>query len=279
MTLEKSTRLVLIGAGKMGGAMLEGWLAQGLAGGNIYIQDPGATDEFKALCSQKGMILNASLQDIPPCDVVLLAVKPQVMDAALLGLGALVRPGTVFLSVAAGKTISGMTANLRAASGNKGQELALVRSIPNTPAAVGRGMSVACANAQVSQKQKDLCTALLEAIGEVAWVDDESLIDAVTAVSGSGPAYVFYLTECMAKAGVAVGLTKTLADQLARATVAGAGELMRQSDLPPSTLRENVTSPAGTTAAALDVLMADNGMEPLLRLAIAAAEKRSRELS
>lgn len=279
MTLEKSGNLVLVGAGKMGGAMLEGWLTRGYPAKNIYIQDPGASDELSALAREKGMTLNAPLESIPQPDVVLLAVKPQMMDAVLQGLGSLVRPGTLFLSIAAGKTIRGMSASLRDAAQGQDRDLTVVRSIPNTPAAVGRGMTVACANANVSSAQKDLCTALLEAIGEVAWVEDESLIDAVTAVSGSGPAYVFYLTECMAKAGVAVGLSKTLADQLARVTVAGAGELMRQSEIPPGTLRENVTSPAGTTAAALEVLMADNGMEPLLRLAIAAAEKRSRELS
>ncbi len=279
MTLDKSVKLVLVGAGKMGGAMLEGWLARGYPAKNIYIQDPGMSEELTALAREKGMTLNAPLESIPQPDVVLLAVKPQMMDAVLQGLGSLVRPGTLFLSVAAGKTIGGMSASLKDAAQGQGGDLTIVRSIPNTPAAVGRGMTVACANANVSTEQKDLCTALLEAIGEVAWVEEESLIDAVTAVSGSGPAYVFYLTECMAKAGVAVGLSKTLADQLARVTVAGAGELMRQSDIPPSTLRENVTSPAGTTAAALEVLMADNGMEPLLRLAIAAAEKRSRELS
>ncbi|MBZ0218413.1 MAG: pyrroline-5-carboxylate reductase [Fimbriimonadaceae bacterium] len=279
MSLKTSGELVLIGAGKMGGAMLEGWLARGYPAKNIHIQDPGATAALTALAAEKGMSLNAPLENLPDPDVVLLAVKPQMMDDVLRSLGPLMRPGVVFLSIAAGKTIDGMTTPLREAAGDNGGDLAIVRSIPNTPAAVGRGITVACANANVSAAQKDLCTALLEAIGEVAWVEDESLIDAVTAVSGSGPAYVFYLTECMAKAGVAVGLPETLAARLARATVAGAGELMRQSDLDPATLRQNVTSPGGTTAAALTVLMADNGMEPLLRTAITAAEKRSRELS
>jgi len=278
MSLKDAGNLVLIGAGKMGGAMLEGWLARDYPPGNIYIQDPGASDKLKALAEEKGMVLNRPLDDIPDADVVLLAVKPQIMDAVLQGLGPLVRPDTVFLSVAAGKTIKGMTAGLTSAAGG-GDAPAIVRSIPNTPAAVGRGITVACANPGVSEARKELCTALLSAIGAVAWVDDESLIDAVTAVSGSGPAYVFYLTECLARAGVAAGLSKTLSDQLARATVAGAGELMRQSDLEPGTLRENVTSPGGTTAAALEILMADDGLDPLMRRAVAAAAKRSRELS
>jgi pyrroline-5-carboxylate reductase len=154
-----------------------------------------------------------------------------------------------------------------------------VRSIPNTPASVGRGITVAAANAHVTARQKTLCDGLLAAIGEVAWVDDEALIDPVTAVSGSGPAYVFYLTECLAEAGVKAGLAPELAAKLARWTVAGAGELLHRSDQPAGVLRQNVTSPNGTTFAALQVLMGEKGIQPIMTEAVLAATKRSRELA
>ena len=176
------------------------------------------------------------------------------------------------LSVAAGRTIASLARHFAPGT-------AIVRSIPNTPAAVGRGITVAIANAAVAPAQRQLCDALLAAVGEVAWVTDERLIDAATAVSGSGPAYVFLLAECLAEAGRAVGLAPGLAAQLARATVSGAGELMHQSDLSPAVLRQNVTSPKGTTAAALEVLMAGDGLQALLTRAVAAAEKRAGELS
>jgi pyrroline-5-carboxylate reductase len=155
----------------------------------------------------------------------------------------------------------------------------VVRVMPNTPAAIGRGMSVAVASDGVTGEQKALVTALLEAVGEAGWVDDEALMDAVTAVSGSGPAYVFHLAECLAEAGMAAGLPRELAEKAARATVAGAGELLHRSDLPAATLRENVTSPGGTTAAALEVLRGEDGLPELMKRAVAAATKRSRELS
>jgi pyrroline-5-carboxylate reductase len=151
--------------------------------------------------------------------------------------------------------------------------------MPNTPAAVGCGITVCCAGAGVTAAQRAACQELLEAVGEVGWVDDEALIDAVTAVSGSGPAYVFWLTECLAAAGEKVGLDPALSARLARATVFGAGELLRQSPDSPAQLRKNVTSPNGTTQAALDVLMAADGLGPLLDRAVAAAARRSRELA
>jgi pyrroline-5-carboxylate reductase len=275
MTLKLSGPLVLVGAGNMGGAMLSGWLDRGLNAADIYVLDPKPSDDLLQLVADTGLHLNPAQKDIPDPALVLLAVKPQMMDVALDGLDDLVRPGAVYLSIAAGKTIPYFEEKLN----RPGQDAAIVRSIPNTPAAVGRGITVACANPSVSTDQKAMCTSLLEAIGEVGWVDEEILIDAVTAVSGSGPAYVFYLAECMAKAGEALGLPADLAARLGRVTVEGAGELMHQSSDAPTELRRKVTSPAGTTAAALDVLMGDNGLPDLMEKAIRAAEKRSRDLS
>ena len=180
-------------------------------------------------------------------------------------------PETLFLSIVAGKTLAGLGRHLGRA--------AIVRTMPNTPAAIGRGITVACANPLVTIEQRQLCDRLLAAIGESAWVEDEALIDPVTAVSGSGPAYVFLLIEALARAGEAEGLPADLALQLARATVAGSGELARISTDTPAQLRENVTSPGGTTRAALDVLMAADGLEPLIDRAVAAAAARSRELA
>lgn len=275
MTLKLAGPLVLVGAGNMGGAMLSGWLGQGLNAADIYVLDPKPSGDLEQLAAEKGLHLNLAQKDIPDPALVLLAVKPQMMDVALDGLDDLVRPGAVYLSIAAGKTIPYFEEKLD----RPGQPAAIVRSIPNTPASVGRGITVACANAEVSPDQKAMCTKLLEAIGEVGWVDEEILIDAVTAVSGSGPAYVFYLAECMAKAGEALGLPADLAARLGRVTVEGAGELMRRSSDEPAELRRKVTSPAGTTAAALEVLMGDGGLQALMEKAIQAAEKRSRELS
>jgi len=204
-------------------------------------------------------------------DVVVFAVKPQVMDGAVSPYKRFVGR-SLFLSIAAGKT-------LRYFGRLLDDEAAVVRAMPNTPAAVGRGITVATANPRVTPTQRRLADTLLSAVGEVGWVDDETLIDAVTAVSGSGPAYVFLLIECLAKAGVAAGLPAELATRLARATVAGSGELARLSHEPASKLREAVTSPGGTTRAALDVLMATDGLEPLMIKAVAAAARRSRELA
>ena len=204
--------------------------------------------------------------------MILVAVKPQEMDKVFPPLAKLAGPRTVVLSIAAGRTIAGFEKHLAGGVG-------VVRAMPNTPAAVGRGITVCCPNAHVTAAQRQTCTALLAAIGEVAWVDDEALIDPVTAVSGSGPAYVFYLVEAMAAAGVKAGLPAGLAMQLARHTVAGSGELLHRSELAAEQLRKNVTSPNGTTHAALQVLMAGDGLQPVMDRAIAAATRRSRELA
>lgn len=273
MPLTLAAPLVLVGAGNMGGALLKGWLAQGLDPGLVVAIDPAPPEPMRAMLAGHGITCQASAPALPaPVAAIILAVKPQLMDEVAPKVAALASPGTVVLSVAAGRTIASLARHFAPAT-------AIVRSIPNTPAAVGRGITVAIANREVTPTQRQLCDTLLAAVGDVAWVTEEHLIDAATAVSGSGPAYVFLLAECLAEAGRAVGLAPELAAQLARATVSGAGELMRQSDLSPGVLRQNVTSLKGTTAAALDVLMAGDGLQQLLTRAVAAAEKRARELS
>jgi pyrroline-5-carboxylate reductase len=267
------TSLVLVGAGRMGAAMMTGWLGMGLSGASMTVLDPVPQDELVAACKYRGIALNPPAESIEPPEVLVLAIKPQMLDGAAPALAKLVGPRTLVLSILAGKRIADLAARLPGAS-------AIVRAMPNTPAAIRRGISGVAANAAVSPRQRDLAQALLGAVGRVEWLDDENLIDAVTAVSGSGPAYVFYLTECLARAGEAAGLPADLSLRLARATVEGSGELMyRSPELTPSTLRENVTSPGGTTAAALEILMADDGLEPLMRGAIAAALRRAGELS
>ena len=264
--------LLLAGCGKMGGAMLDGWLKAGIASSVAVVEPSGLPESLRG---NPAVFLADSPDALPAAfvpDVVVLAVKPQVMDSVLPAYRALVRPGTVFLSVAAGKTIASF-------EGALGAGAAIVRSMPNTPAAIGRGMTVAVGNPVVTAAQKTLCDSLLRAVGDVAWVEDESLLDPVTAVSGSGPAYVFLMVEAMAKAGEAAGLPAELAMRLARATVAGAGELLHQSPTAAADLRKAVTSPNGTTQAALDVLMAGDGMQPLFDRAVAAAARRSRELA
>jgi pyrroline-5-carboxylate reductase len=265
-----SGTILLAGAGKMGSAMLEGWLALGLAPERIAVIEPQPTGEITAW-ARHGLRLNPTPGAVGDVAAVVVAVKPQTAPEVMPALAPLAGASTVVVSIMAGRTLHFLDGALPGA--------ALVRAMPNTPAAIGRGITVAVANARVSAAQRELVHALLSAVGAVEWVGDEALMDAVTALSGSGPAYVFLLAEEMAKAGAAAGLPPALAATLARATVAGAGELLHRSPLDAATLRQNVTSPGGTTAAALDVLMARDGIEPLLTKAIAAATKRSRELA
>ncbi len=263
-------RLVLVGAGKMGGAMLEGWLARGLAPASVSVIEPQPADAIKALAG-RGVTLNGDT-GAGGADVVVLAIKPQTAPEVLPELAPLIGASTLLLSIMAGRTIAFL-------AGALGRDAAIVRAMPNTPAAIGRGISVAVGNGRVTARERDLATRLLAATGKVEWVDDEMLMDAVTAVSGSGPAYVFYLAEALAQAGIAAGLPPRLAATLARETVAGSGELLHRSPLDPATLRQNVTSPGGTTAAALAVLMGAEGLQQIMTTAIAAATKRSRELA
>jgi len=261
--------LVLVGAGKMGQAMLEGWLAHGLAPRKLVVLEPQPARTLKAL-ARRGLRLNPA-KPLPAATIVI-AVKPQDAPKALLALHPYVGKPTLALSIMAGRTLGFLEQALP-------QGVAVVRAMPNTPAAIGRGITVATGNARVTARQRGQASDLLAAIGSVEWVDDEALIDPVTAVSGSGPAYVFLLAEAMAEAGIAAGLPADIAARLARETVAGAGELLHRSDLDPATLRQNVTSPGGTTAAALEVLMGPGGFKELLTRAVAAASRRSRELA
>ncbi|HDR29089.1 pyrroline-5-carboxylate reductase [Rhodovulum sp.] len=261
--------LVLLGCGKMGSALLAGWLKGGLPAGSVWVLDPGPSDCLRARAAE-GLHLNAPLPANPA--IVILAVKPQAMEAALPRVAGLADGRTLFLSVAAGKTLGWFAERL-------GSAAPVIRAMPNTPAAVGRGITALIGNAQVDEAGLALAETLLSAVGQTIQLQSEDQMDAVTAVSGSGPAYVFHLIETLAAAGEAQGLPPAMALRLARATVAGAGQLAEQAAESPSELRVNVTSPGGTTAAALSVLMdPETGFPPLLHRAVAAATARSKEL-
>jgi len=259
--------LVLLGCGKMGSAMLEGWLKDGLPASSVWVIDPYPSDWLKST----GVAINGDLPQAPA--IVLIAVKPQMMGAALPAIAAMGGGGTLFVSVAAGTSIAAYEAALGSAS-------PIVRAMPNTPAAVGRGITAIIGNAQASAAHLDMAEGLLRAVGQVVRLDAEAQMDAVTGVSGSGPAYVFHMIECLAAAGEAQGLAPVLAMKLAKATVAGAGALAEAADETPAQLRVNVTSPNGTTQAGLEVLMDEAaGLPPLMRATVAAATERSKELS
>ena len=261
-------KLLLVGCGNMGGALLAGWLDTGVSPGDVVGVDPAPAPAAAAL----GPDIVGSAEDIPAAfkpDMIIIAVKPQGIEDVVPAFSNF---AAATLSIVAGTTIGKL-------SGLIGGSPAVIRAMPNTPAAIGRGISVLCANERTSAMARETAGKLMSAVGEVAWVEDESLLDPVTAVSGSGPAYIFLLAECLAEAGVAAGLPGDLAQQLARATVAGAGEMLHRTDTPAAALRENVTSPGGTTEAALGALMADDGMQPLLTEAIRRATERSRELA
>src|SRR5438309_1311939 len=253
----------------MGGAMLSGWLARGLDAKRVGVIEPNPSGEINALVT-KGVRLNPTPKEIGTVATLVIALKPQTFRDAAATLRSFTGPSTLVVSIMAGTTI----ASLEAVCGGS-----VVRAMPNTPAAIGRGITVAVAAKSVSAAQRAIADALLRATGAVEWVDKESLMDAVTAVSGSGPAYVFLLAEELARAGVAAGLPAELAAKLARETVAGSGEFLHRSELSPATLRQNVTSPGATTAAALEVLMGSDGMEKLMTRAVAAATQRSKDLA
>ena len=266
-TTDKITEkgLVLWGCGKMGSALLQGWLKDGIPPTSIWVNDPHPNDWVKGV---QGLHLNAPLPKSPM--VCVIAVKPQMMDKVLTDLGKTGDADTIFLSIAAGVRIC----DFETAVGNR----AVIRAMPNTPAAIGAGISAVVCNKATSDTARDLADDLLSAVGAVIHLDDEDKMDAVTALSGSGPAYVFHLIEAMVAAGIAQGLPADIALNLARTTVAGAGALAQASDDSPEQLRINVTSPAGTTEAALQVLMGADGLTPLMNRAIGAAAMRSREL-
>ena len=258
--------LVLLGCGKMGSAMLAGWLKGGIDAKAVYVLDPNPSEWLQA----QGVHINGDIPAEPA--IVLLAVKPQMMGDALPRMAALGNGTTVFLSVAAGTSIAHFEDAL-------GAQTPIVRSMPNTPAAVGKGITAIVGNSKATAAHLDLANGLLQAVGQVVRLEAEAQIDAVTGVSGSGPAYVFHLIETMAVAGEAQGLPAELAMQLAKATVAGAGVLAESAEESPTQLRINVTSPGGTTAAALNVLMdEDSGFPKLLDDAVKAATERGKEL-
>ncbi len=264
--------LLLVGAGKMGGAMLERWLQHGLMPGQVAVLDPFMDEGRRAELSKAGVAIASEPADFGETFATLmLAVKPQSMTEVLAEIAPLARSHTLIMSIAAGVRLDRVQAAFP-------PRQPIVRAMPNTPAQVGQGVTVAVANAHVSDAQRTPVDALLAAVGRTAWIEDEDLIDAVTAVSGSGPAYVFLLAECLAEAARQAGLPDDLAELLGRQTVVGAGALLGESPLRPATLRENVTSPKGTTAAALAVLMAEDGLQPLLTRAVEAAKRRSIEL-
>ena len=271
MTKEWPERLVLVGAGKMGGAMAAGWLAGGLPASALTILDPHPSEAIVRFAAATGAALNPGRP--PVADVLALAIKPQALDAVAPSVAPLVDEGTLVLSILAGKTIANLLDRLPTAR-------TVVRAMPNTPAAIGRGVTGAFPGPGVTAEQRRWSERLLGAVGAVHWLDREGAIDVVTAISGGGPAYVFALTEALATAGEALGLPPDLAMSLARGTVEGAGELMRREpETPPSVLRANVTSPGGTTAAALAVLLADEGLHPLMTRAAAAAHAQARKMA
>jgi pyrroline-5-carboxylate reductase len=262
--------LVLLGAGKMGSALLEGWLRLGLDPKRVAVLEPQPSPQIASLASD-GVRLNPDPHTLADVAALVVAIKPQIAAQILPPLAPMIGASTVVVSIMAGRTLDSIAGALN-------KPCALVRAMPNTPAAIGRGITVAVPRG-ASSAQRDLADRLLAATGSVEWTADEALMDAVTAVSGSGPAYVFLLAEALAEAGVAAGLPPALAAKLARETVAGSGELLHRSELDAAVLRQNVTSPGGTTAAALDVLMSKDGLAALMTRAVAAATRRSRELA
>lgn len=268
----KSSPLLLIGCGNMGSAMARGWLNAGLDANAFWGIDPILADKHIEGLPNEKIVANieALPQDISPKAIVM-AIKPQMMAASLPKLKELVQRETLIISIAAGTTIAAYEEHFG--------DVGIIRSMPNTPAAIGKGISGVVANNKAKSDDKAVAEKLLAAIGEVVWVESEDLIDSVTAVSGSGPAYVFYFVEALAAAGVKNGLNENVAMKLARQTIIGAGALLEESEDSATELRKKVTSPQGTTAAALDVLMADDGLAPVIDRAVTAAKCRSEELS
>lgn len=263
--------LVLVGAGKMGDALLRGWLGRGVPARQVVIFEPAPSAALQELTNKQPIRLNPAIADVTDTAVLVLAVKPQAMQDVLPQFASLARGGALVLSIAAGKPTRFFEQYFAGAP--------IVRAMPNTPAAIGQGITAMYANLQVSAQQQQLATALMKSVGDVGWIKDEALMDPVTAVSGSGPAYVFLLIEALSRAGEKAGLDADFSYLLAKQTVSGAAALAAQSDQPASVLRENVTSPGGTTAAALEVLMRPDGLQRLMDEAVLAASRRSRDLA
>ncbi len=269
MSLRSIGPVMLVGAGKMGAALARGWLDAGLSPNNLVVVDPAPGEAARELAEDFGLVIHSEASGLQP-NVLVLAVKPQIIGSVMEGLLHSIGPQTLVLSIAAGISIAQLSSGLKTGR--------VVRTMPNTPAQIGKGMTGAVAGPDAGAEDRATADALLAAAGQVAWFDREGDLDAVTAVSGSGPAYVFNLVEALAAAGVAQGLSEAVAMQLARQTVIGSAALMEADTAPAGILRQNVTSPNGTTAAALNVLMADDGLTPLMGRAVDAARKRSEEL-
>ena len=264
--------VLLIGAGRMGGALIKGWLAAKRFSA-VHVIEPQPSDAVKALAAAQMITLHECFDGglLPAPEAIVLAVKPQVVKGAAAMLQPVGKSGALILSIAAGITTANLGASL-------GRDARLVRAMPNTPGAIGQGITVLYADQNLAVGDRALAEALMASLGETLWLKDEALMDAVTAVSGSGPAYVFLMAEAMAQAGRAQGLDATMAVRLARATISGAGALLEADPRPAAELRTEVTSPGGTTQAALEVLMASDGLTELMRRAIAAATARAKQL-
>ncbi len=259
----------------MGGALLKGWFAQGLSPVDIMIVEPGGRAVVETANEHPALTVLTDASELPSDftpDAVVFAVKPQAAADIIPAYDRFAEGGTVYLSIIAGLSLNRLIEML-------GRDAAVVRAMPNTPAAIGRGISVLCPAESVGPSQKRVCKVLMAAAGQTAWVTDETDMDAVTAVSGSGPAYVFLLAEALTEAGIGAGLEPALAEQLAHATVSGAGALLDAEKSSAGTLRENVTSPGGTTEAALEILRAEDGLSQLMKRAVAAATQRSKDLA
>lgn len=262
--------IVLVGAGNMGGAILRGWIDSGMAPETIFVSDPFISQDFASFLDEQHVGYGPKIPDGLKAGCLMLAIKPQIMNEVLPHLSDHIHEHTAIISIAAGTTIASIKTHL--------PQGIVVRSMPNTPAMVGRGVTGLVAETQIDGPLRSDITDLLKVCGAVEWVESEAQLDALMAVSGCGPAYVFYLAEVMAAAGRELGLEADLAMRLAKNTVTGAGELMYQSSDAPEQLRKNVTSPGGTTAAALNVLMHDGAMAQLFEQALKAAKHRADEL-
>ncbi|HCX15038.1 MAG TPA: pyrroline-5-carboxylate reductase [Rhodospirillaceae bacterium] len=267
--------ILLVGSGRMGGALLEGWFKHGLNPVDVIVIEPAGRGAVASCNEHRALTVLPHVQDVPSDfhpDIIVFAVKPQIADEIVFEYASFTASQPVLLSVVAGKKASYFRHHL-------GVEAAIVRAMPNTPAMVGKAISILYAAPAVSAVQRRVCEVLMGAVGKVEWIDDEALMDAVTALSGSGPAYVFLLAECMRDAGIKAGLPADLSARLAHATLSGAGAMLEQEIAEPEVLRKNVTSPGGTTAAAMSILMAEGGLKKLLEQAVLAAAKRSKELA
>jgi pyrroline-5-carboxylate reductase len=272
-TFKMPQSLALFGAGNMGGAMLESWLEAGLNPHDVVIHDPNLPREVESGFHARGMRVNIAFDNTHPlADVVILAVKPQVFDQITPHVVRVMHENSLVVSIMAGIELETIKFRL---PGSR----AIVRAMPNLPAAIRRSMTVAIGNRLMKTAQKEIVEGLLKACGKVEWLKDENLMDAVTAVSGSGPAYIFYLTECLTLAAIDAGLPSQLAERLARETVSGAGELLRRSDISAARLRRSVTSPGGTTAAALEQMVGETGLLHMMVKAVKAAKERAQDLS